>query len=295
MSKLLSILLLSFISIFATKDDQVYIKSNLPCRIYPGGTYTVELTIHKKDLNHYASLTQRLPKGFKAVEKQSGAANFHFIDGELKFTWLRLPKTSTISISYDIVADASVKAGKYSCPAEFVYSYKNLRGSVKLSDSEIMVQSKNGEFANRTDIPTSPKTIQVLRFTPQYQPERGGLLVKLMVSKGDITSKSKITETIPLGYKAQAIETKGAYFQVTNNDVEFIWNELPKSNNFIISYLLSPHKAKSPLPNITGIFRFLQNNKLTDVVVKQADYEHKKASTNTEIDRERQEVLEYFR
>ncbi len=293
MSKIFSVILLSFIGIFSVQDNQVYVKSNLPGEMYPGGTYTVEITIHKKNLNHYAAFKQQFPKGFRVIERQSGAANFKFQNGKLEFTWLRLPESSPITLSYDIVADAGVKAGSYNFPAEFVYSYRNYRGAVSVANSKIIVYDKDAEFSSRKDLPKDPKTIQVLRFIPQYQPEKKALLVKLMISRGVVEGKAKITETIPPGYNAVVSDAKGAHFQVTKNNVEFIWNKLPKNNNFVISYLLSPHKATSPLPNITGIFRFLKNNQLMDVVIKQVDYRHinNQKPRNNE---QKKEVIDYF-
>ncbi len=293
MSKLLSIILLSFLSVFTIQDNQIFMESNLPGEIYPGGTYTVEFTIHKKDLKYYATLTQQLPAGFTAIEQQSGAANFSFSNREVKYTWLRLPEISPITLSYDIVADKHLKPGTYNLPAKFVYTYRNLRGSVSLNNSKIKIYKKGEVFSSDNRVPKNKKTIQVLRFTPEYSPERKALLVQLMISRGDITGKAKISENIPQGYKARAVETRGAHFQLNKNNVEFIWNKLPKSNNFIISYLLSPHNENSPLPNIMGIFRFVQNGSIVGVVTKQVDYKHSKQYQQNK-DVQKEDVIDYF-
>ncbi len=301
MSKLLSVLLLSLISIFTVQDNYIFVESNFPGKVYAGGTYSVELTIHKQNLKHYATLTQYLPQGFSAIEKQSGAANFSYNKGELNFTWLRLPESSSITISYDIMVDATIQPGTYKLPAEFVYTHRNLRGAYRLKNSTIRVYRKGEAQISDTDIPNNPNKTQVVRFKPTYSALRRGLLVKLMISRGSVEGKSKITENIPFGYKATAIESKGAYFQVNNNSVEFIWNKMPESQNFTISYLLSPHKEHSPLPDITGRFRFLQNNQLRDVPTKQLNYENNKTEQSqpksqpkSKKDIEKEEVMDYF-
>ncbi len=304
MSKLLSIIFLSLLSVFTLQDNQIFIESNLPGEIYPGDTYTVEFTIHKQDLKHYAILTQQLPIGFSVIERQSGAANFSFTNREVKYTWLKLPETSPITLSYDIVADKRLNPGVYNLPAKFVYMYRNLRGSVSLNNSTVKVYREGERFDSEKMKPKESKKIQVLRFAPEYSPEKKALIVQLMISRGDITGKAKIVENIPQGYKVKAIETKGAHFQLTKNNVEFIWNKLPKSNNFVISYLLSPHNEKSPLPDITGIFRFLQGGTIMGVVTKQVDYKHirqdnqkqdAKKDTRKDVKKDvKKEVIDYF-
>lgn len=292
MNKLISIFFLSLLSLLSFKDSEISITSNLPADIHAGDTYTVVIKINKLSLHHYAVLEQKLPKGFKAVEKQSGAANFSFSNGVVKFTWLRLPESSPLTISYDIVADKSMKKGKYNLSTEFVYIYRNYRGSVSLPNSTIKVYNPSEVLETDKSIPKDPQKVQSLRFTPQYSAARRALVVQIMISRGMVQGKAKITENIPIGYSAKAIDTKGAYFQVNKNNVEFIWNKLPTEKNFIISYMLSPHKEKSPLPNITGLFRFRLNNQIKDVHTKQAPYTKPQKSKKQDVNKE--EIIDYF-
>lgn len=293
MNKLISIFLLSLLSFSSLKDEQISIKSNLPADMRAGETFTVDITISKSSLKRYATLEQSLPKGFKAIERQSGAANFSFKNGVVKFTWLRLPESSPLTISYDIVADKSIKKGTYNLPTKFVYLYRNQRGSVSLPNSTINVYGKNEAFAQKDNIPKDPSKIQSLRFTPEYSPARKGLVVQIMISRGTVKGKAKVTENIPIGYKAQAIDTKGAYFHATNSSIEFIWDKLPAEKNFIISYILSPHKEKAPLPNLTGFFRCKLNNQIKDVVTKQAENKPKKKKKQKH-DVDESDVINYF-
>ncbi len=293
MSKLISILFLSILSISSLQNNKISITSNLPGDVYAGNKFRVELTIHKSSLKHYAMLEQRLPKGFSAIENQSGAANFSFKNGIVKFTWLRLPESSPLTLSYDIVVDKKMKKGKYTLPAEFVYIYRNQRGSVKLGNNVLNVYKKGDIISTNPNLPKDPDKIQCLRFTPEYSPERRGLIVQIMISRGNINSTAKIVETIPQGYSATKIDSKGALFRVKNNNVEFTWSKLPENKNFIVSYMLSPHKQDSPLPNITGVFRFLQNGGISDVVIEQRDYKGSKKKKKKK-DVKKKDVIDYF-
>ncbi len=275
MSKILSIILLSLLSIFGIQNEQIYLESNLPAAIQPGGTYTVEIIIHKKDLQKYATLTQKLPKGITAKENLSGAADFSFNNQELKYTWLRLPKDSDITLTYDIVVDKNVKPQVYNLSTKFVYIYKNLRGSVNLKNSQVKIQHKVVK-------PLKKEKPQVIRSKPQYSPMKKALFVYINVDKGNLSGEAKISESIPLGYKVRAIDKQGAKFQVNKDRVEFIWTELPKKKNFVVVYLLSPHKSeKSPLPNISGKFMYWKNNSLEYKVINQ---EGKSDNIDTEVE-----------
>ena len=138
--KLLIIATISSILAFSgILDKQVSVHAKFPPSVYSGDRFTVEITINKMDLKHFAEFSQKLPKGFTAIEKNSQSADFHFRKQFVKLVWLRLPRQAKFTVSYDIIVDTSIK-GVYKLPGQFIYIYNNQRGNVYLNDLEITIK-----------------------------------------------------------------------------------------------------------------------------------------------------------
>lgn len=306
MNKLIIGFLFSFFAVSGMQDDQVWIKANIPYNVHAGDRFTVEITVNKLDLQHFAELKQKLPDGFRALEGQSGAADFSFNKQMVKFTWLRLPRAAKIKVIYDIVVDRNLK-GEFNLPTQFTYIYKNQRGSTNLQDDRIRVyapgevfsytprkeNNNSGNNMTGTGIsfpPKNPMQIQCLRIKPTFSKEQNGLIVKLLVSRGTIQSASRIEETIPVGYSANLISSKGATFSFDNNKVEFIWRKMPKEQNFEISYKLSPVNVNVQAPVITGEFAYFNGGSLQSSVIQQVDNNLKKEAE----DLNKKDVMNFF-
>ncbi len=305
MNKLIIGFLFSFFAVSGIQDDQVWIKANIPYNVHAGDRFTVEITVNKLDLQHFAELKQKLPKGFRALEGQSGAADFSFNKQMLKFTWLRLPRAAKITVSYDILVDRNLK-GEFSLPTQFTYIYKNQRGTTNLKDDRIRVYAPGEVFSytprkeinnnnniNNTGIsfpPKNPNLIQCLRIKPNFSKEQNGLMVKLLVSRGAIQSAARIEESIPAGYSANLIDSKGATFSFDNNKVEFIWKRMPKEKNFEISYKLSAVSVNVQPPNITGEFAYFNGGSLQSTAVQQVGSNLKKEAEDVN----KKDVMNFF-
>lgn len=278
MKKLALGLILSFMIFTGFADDQIWIKAKMPTNIHAGDKFTLEIIVNKLDLQHFAELKQKLPEGFRAIEKQSGSAQFSFKDQMVKFTWVRFPRTPQFTISYDVVVDSNVK-GNFSLPAQLTYIYKNQRGTVSLENDKIKVFAKGEVITNTPTVenngfyypPKNTTQIQCLRIKPFYSKESKGFVVKLLVSRGNIQSAAKIEEKIPNGYTAQLIEGKTATFTFENNKAEFIWKKMPADKNFEISYKISPNKVNPDLPVISGNFNYLIGGSFQTTAIKEVE------------------------
>ncbi len=306
MKKLAFGLILSLMIFSSFTDDQIWIKAKMPNNIHAGDKFTIELTLNKLDLQHFAEFKQKLPEGFRAVEKQSGAAQFTFKDQMVKFTWIRLPRNPTFTISYDVVVDATVK-GNFTLPAQFTYIYKNQRGTVTVDNDKIKVYAKgevisttsNTKTTANSDInglfypPKNPNLVQCLRIKPIYTKESKGFVVKLLISRGNIQSAAKIEEKIPNGYTAQVIDGKTATFAFANNKVEFIWKKMPADKNFEISYKISPNKVNPELPLLSGTFNYLINGSFQSTPIKEVEQD--KLNKPADPNAENKEVMNFFK
>jgi len=303
MNKLIIGFIFSFFAISGIQDDQIWIKAKIPYNVHAGDRFTIEITVNKLDLQHFAELKQKLPKGFRAIEDQSGAADFSFRDQIVKFTWLRLPRSPQLTISYDIVVGIGLK-GEFNLPTQFTYIYKNQRGTTNLKDDRIRVyapgevfsytpREENNNNINKNGIsfpPKNPLLVQCLRIKPAFANGQKNLIVKLLVSRGTIQSAARIEENIPFGYSASLIDSKGATFSFDNNKVEFIWKKMPRNKNFEISYRLSPVSVNVQSPNITGEFAYFNGGSLQTTVIQQVDNNLKK----TAEDVNKSDVMNFF-
>ena len=138
----------SILAFSGISDKQVSVQAKFPASVNSGDRFTVEITINKMDLKHFAEFSQKLPKGFTAIEKNSQSADFYFSKQFVKLVWLRLPRQAKFTVSYDIIVDISVK-GVHKLPGQFTYIFNNQRGNVYLNDLKITVhQPKGGQSLN---------------------------------------------------------------------------------------------------------------------------------------------------
>lgn len=292
--------ILSFFFAFAgISDNQVWVHTKYPSSVYSGDKFTIEVTINKMSLKHFAEFRQELPKGFTATEKVSQSADFHFTNQFVKLVWLRLPRQAQFTISYEIQVAASAK-GVYKIPGQFTYIYNNQRGTIYLSDLEITVHPRGQSFdfnkelrsANIQFPPADSNLVQCLRLKPFYSKDQKSIVVKLLISRGIVKSAAKIEENIPTGYKASLIQTGNANFSFERQKVSFIWNKLPIRKNFEISYKLTPISFNPELPKINGSFMYLANGQLQTAKINEINAVQQKKDKSEEL--ENNNFLNYF-
>ncbi len=282
--------------LFGSLKSQVQVFANFPHTVHAGERFTVELTIDKKSLMHYAEFKQQLPKGFMAFEGISQSADFYFSNGQIKLVWLRLPRQGKFTVMYDIVVSKAAK-GIYKIPGQFTYIFNNQRGNVFLNNLQIRVVGE-GESTGFTQIssenisfpPKNKNVVQCLRVQPYYSKDQKSIIVKLLLSRGLATSAARIEEQIPAGYKANLLESQSASFSFDNGKVEFYWSKLPEQKNFEISYKLVPVSFNPQLPVITGSFLYLLNGQLQKTKIIEI-----KANTKSSNKANNNDILNYFK
>ncbi|MFM9050949.1 MAG: hypothetical protein ACKOKF_01350, partial [Bacteroidota bacterium] len=88
-----------------------------------------------------------------------------------------------------------------------------------------------------------------------------GFVVSLTINKGSLGGFARVLQTLPPGYKAEPLDTWGARFQQTGQDIKFIWLELPAQPSFIISYRVNPENETNEPFTVSGSFSYLKDNK----------------------------------
>ena len=66
------------------------------------------------------------------------------------------------------------------------------------------------------------------------------IVVEIKVDKTDVEGFAKFQVTLPEGFSAEQIDTKGATFTFDQNTVKIIWLALPKESEFVFTYKIIP-------------------------------------------------------
>ncbi len=98
--------------------------------------YSVEVTIHKGDLDGYAKLEEMVPEGFVASKEKVKGADYIFQDGKAKFIWMEFPKNEEFQVAYKLIQKQS-DAGTYTIEG---------RISCVSSDGELLRVEKSSSF-----------------------------------------------------------------------------------------------------------------------------------------------------
>jgi hypothetical protein len=91
--------------------------------------------------------------------------------------------------------------------------------------------------------------------TPINQNE---LTVKVVVENlAGLKSFAKFEEIIPMGFKAKAVQTKGAAFTFMKNQVRILWNQMPVEETFFAAYKIIRDGSTDKTLDLEADFYFL--------------------------------------
>ncbi|MCK5822910.1 MAG: hypothetical protein KAG95_02840 [Bacteroidales bacterium] len=275
---IISILLGVFSSFTFFGDGDVTLTPNIPNEVKAGSEFTVEITIHKGDLDGFARFQQDLPVGFKAIEKKSANGEFLFENQKVKLQWMKIPFEKDITISYTVQVGTTVK-GEFNLTGKFSYIANNVVSSAELSPVTINViggdiASSDYKIKNSYKYQNvSLKNIDCIRQKP-YLNENNEVIINLLINKGNIDKFGKIQEQVPVGYNAISIKSKNSIFTFKNHIVKFMWMNMPSSPQFTVSYKLVPING---IPDqaflIAGTFSYAENErtKVIDIAERNID------------------------
>lgn len=260
MIKSLIISLFSLITLFVnylyTQEVNLYAK--YPTEAKAGETINVEITVEKGNLSEFGRFVQELPAGFTAESKDK---LFSFSENKVKFLWVTLPASSSYTFAYSINIPASF-SGNCTLEGQFAYILDNERKTAMLPpytigikpsgtpDSEI--NRKDAFASNGTKMPNEESVVAQRRIKETNNTQ----IVKISISKNELTGMAKITETIPDGYTAEAIEKANGIFTQEGGTIKFLWMDIPSDKDVEVSYRLTKTRQNVPAPNIQGNFSY---------------------------------------
>lgn len=259
--------LISVLSLFNFINSDVVLTLNMPSTANAGDEFLVELTINKGDIEGFARFQQDLPVGFKAVARDVANGSFRFEDQKVKIQWMQVPFDREFVISYAIQVDPTV-SGNFTFEGKFSYIVNNGVQVATVSPSNITIigdetAAGTAEMANTSYSyqGVNLRNVDCVRQKP-YLNDDNEVIVNLLINKGDLSGFGKIQEQIPRGYNAISLRSKNSIFTFKNSIIKFLWMNMPKDDQFVVSYKLVP---EAEIPDqaflITGTFSYADNER----------------------------------
>ena len=270
--------------------DTITITQNIPASVKAGSEFVVELTINKGTTSGFAKLQQDLPEGFTAVDKnENNGGAFTFSNQAVKLIWMSLPSDQEFKVRYTVKVPEGISGDKQ-IGGKFSYVSDNVKQTVEISPSTITVVGDAPVVAQKEEpTATQPATGEpVSQPTSLTTPSAGvsGILVadlsgneglsvncsrkiplnpgneftvELNINKGNLSGFAKLLETLPAGFTASALDSKGASFTFSDQKVKFVWVSMPSEPEFKVTYKIA--SAVSPINQVVdGIFSYIEND-----------------------------------
>ncbi|MBT5426948.1 MAG: hypothetical protein HOK84_12185 [Bacteroidetes bacterium] len=111
----------------------VFVDRILPETVQSGKMFEVKLNINKGNYKGRASLTQKYPIGFTAVEAQPGYGRFEFVNQTAIVNWDQMPSDSIVTYKYHVRTGENV-AGSNTITGKFEYDQPDGMKSHRFND-----------------------------------------------------------------------------------------------------------------------------------------------------------------
>lgn len=264
--------------------QDIAVKVIAPSSTIAGSTVEVEVQINKGSLKGFARYQVEFPNGVIATPVERAFSDFSFQDNTMKLIWLNLPPEEVITIRYALKINERLK-GDLDLAGTFSFIENNQRKqsadptnllAIQPSpaiDERLIVDVRDAGQKLAAPLPhlTSGQVVAAVRQTP-YPGTDNHLIVNLVINKEQIDKYAKIEEVVPVGFRAENLESKGGIFSFRNQEVKYIWMNLPPEPLFTVSYKLIPvDPGTTAKPEIAGVFSYLENDMTKSVNVIQGD------------------------
>ncbi len=283
--------------------DVITITQKIPATAKAETEFMVELTIKKGTTVGFAKLQQDLPEGFTAVVDQANGASFTFSNQSVKFIWMSLPNDKEFKISYKVKTTANVN-GEQIIAGKFSYIADNVKQVVDITPATINITNTTSQpIATNNTTPTTsitptptptvestiaketttaitnsitptetvvvkntePSSVICSRKMPENAAEE--FTVEVSINKGNLVGFAKLIETLPAGFTATTIDSKGASFTFADQKVKYVWVSMPSAADFKVSYKVTCDAKTIGTQNIDGTFSYIENDDTKKFVI----------------------------
>lgn len=279
----------------------VSVSQNVPSSFKSGEEVVVEVVIKKEGVGGFAKVQQTLPEGFVAEIIDAKGATFSFKDNVVKFIWMALPAENEFKVSYKLKTLESIE-GNFSIAGKFSFIDENERKNIEIPSSSITI-TKVEMVAEELAIEEEPivevveeAVIEETITTPvveevvaennsveincvrDIKKDENNYKVTVKITQTNLEGFAKIVETIPSGFSAEGIDTKGGVFSFKDNEAKILWMAAPTAKEFEISYKIIANNVIANDYTVNGSFSYLDNDITQKFILNATEFKYAPAS-----------------
>lgn len=94
--------------------------------------YTISLEVYKGQVDNFAKILEKIPKGYRAISLHLHNSIFTLKDTTLKFMWRNLPEEELFVVTYKLTPIGDPKSEKINISGEFIYTEDRRQKSVEI-------------------------------------------------------------------------------------------------------------------------------------------------------------------
>tara|TARA_R110001592_G_scaffold211623_1_gene463565 strand:+ start:1711 stop:3063 length:1353 start_codon:yes stop_codon:yes gene_type:complete len=280
----------------------VSVSQNLPSNFSAGEEVVVEVVVKKEGVGGFAKVQQTLPEGFTAEVVDAKGATFSFKDNIVKFIWMALPSENEFKISYKLKTLENVE-GNFIIAGKFSFIDENERKNIEIPSSAITISKKEEVVADvvEEDIATEIEEDVVVEIEETIIEESlpvvaeetttenksviincersiveadngNSFNVSVKILQTNLEGFAKIVETIPAGFTAEIIDSKGGVFSFKDNEAKILWMAAPTAKEFNIAYKLVTMDVTPDTYTINGTFSYLDNDITQKYIINSSEF-----------------------
>jgi len=253
------------------QKEEVKIEHNPPANMDTAEEAVVRVKFDKSDVTGFAKFQITVDDGLNIEVVESAGASFTFNNGKAKFIWMALPANEEFTISYRLKTTGAAN-GRKALDSRFSYIYENERKNRDVPTHYINVGNVPETISDAVDDTLEEKeTISEAYVSANRQIVSDGLnqwKVQVEIEKIGLTGFAKIEETLPEGYTAIDFKSSGAVFSSLDDEIKYIWYDIPENETVTIAYKLLPVIAQNgKMPEISGTFSYLEGEETMEIPI----------------------------
>jgi hypothetical protein len=265
----INIIGIALLGFFQKSDPEIL--HDMPTSMMPGEEKLVTFDIDKSDITGFAKFQIALGEGLSAEVVKSEGASFTFNNQMVKFIWMALPATKKIQLQMRLIASPSA-VGNLEINPRFSYIYANERKNLDVATHMIAVGDAGDLSAQRIQESMAEKVKNLdaeASATRTILPEGvNQWRVEISIQKASLQGFAKVEETVPEGYTVVDLKSSSAVFSIDNQQVKYIWYDIPETDVVTVSYKMLPIvQMDISQPGISGNFSYLKNEETVELPI----------------------------
>ncbi len=147
---------------------------------------------------------------------------------------------------------------------------------------EPVVEEVVEEVPNEEENVIKIETIKCTRVVENVEERKYKITIE--INKNGIEGFAKITESIPEGFIAKEVDSKGGVFSFKENTAKILWMAIPKEETYTVEYTLEANTSTlNGTYNIKGDYSYLENDKTSKYTIDGSSFDLNATELITEV------------